>query len=552
MSVCIPTYNAARWIDATIRSVLGQSRGDFELLILDDASTDDTLEIVRRFDDPRIRLLVNETNRGAEAAWNRLLAEATGRFVKLLCCDDLLYPDCLALQAAVLESPAHAAVSIVAGPRDIVDESGAIIVRRRGLHRPGRIDGRTMIGRIVASGRNWIGEPLTVLFRRQLAVQVGGFDDAVPYCIDIDMWCKLMAIGDLYVVPETVGAFRVSRSSWSFRLAGTQAAQDRAFFARLRDTLAPSMPRWRLWLGQARCTRDAFLRQAIYWWLGRKAGNAESDRSRRGLFHRLGQMPWFHHAVHWLGIYALANQALRIFPISRRLPRSQSRIRIRSVAGLALAEEMLAGDAYAGLQKLGPLTTFIDLGCNVGWFPCMLREYEACARPVGLLVDADPTMVEESRWHMAANGIDAECLWGAVGVAAASDDGTTRFHVNPANTSSSLTPFGADHPFPVKGRVQTISVPTVHVADAWRQRHGDRPVSVLKVDVEGAEFDFFRLEGDFVATIVRAIVCEWHAWHGSLDDLTALVEPLGFRLLEVGQQDAQGGVATFVSSRALS
>lgn len=269
ISVCIPTYNAARWIDATIRSVLGQSRGDFELLILDDASTDDTLEIVRRYDDPRIRLLVNETNRGAEASWNRLLAEASGRFVKLLCCDDLLAPGCLAVQAAALDDPAHATVTMVAGPRDVVDENGGIIVRRRGLRRPGRIAGQAMIRRIVASGRNWIGEPLTVLFRRQIAVQAGGFDATVPYCIDVDMWCRLLAAGDLYVVAETVGAFRVSRSSWSFRLAGKQAAQDREFFAGVRTRHAPGMPRWQLWLGQARCTRDAFLRQAVYWWLGR-------------------------------------------------------------------------------------------------------------------------------------------------------------------------------------------------------------------------------------------------------------------------------------------
>jgi FkbM family methyltransferase len=312
------------------------------------------------------------------------------------------------------------------------------------------------------------------------------------------------------------------------------------------------MPRWQVWLGQARCTRDALLRQAIYWWLGRKAGNAESDRSRRGILHWLGRMRWTHHAARWLGAYTLANALLQAFPMRRTLPHSGCRVRIRSVAGLALAEEMLAGQAYAVLKKLGTVQTFIDLGSNTGWFPCLLREYGCSPHPVGLLIDADPAMVEESRWHMAANCIDAECLCGAVGVAAASDDGTTRFHVNPANTSSSLTPFGADHPFPVKGRVRTISVQTVQVADAWRQRHGDLPVSVLKVDVEGAEFDFFRFEGDFVAATVRAIVCEWHAWHGSLDDLTALVEPLGFRLLEVGQQDAHGGVATFVSSRALS
>lgn len=552
ISVCIPAYNAAPWIAGTIESVLAQTRRDFELIILDDCSEDDTLEIVRRYDDPRIRLLVHERNLGAEAAWNRLLEEARGRFVKLLCCDDLIYPTCLELQATALERPEHSAVALVTGPRDIIDDTGAVILRRRGLTQPGRVEGKAMIRRIVASGRNWIGEPLTVLFRRDIAARVGGFNATEPYCIDIDMWCRLLAEGDLYVVPETLGAFRVSKSSWSFRLTGKQAAQDRTFFARVRDQIAPSMPRWQVWLGQARCTRDAFLRQAVYWWLGRDSGAAGGDHSRRGILHRLGRMRWVHYAARWLGIYALANTALRAFPRRRKLPNSGCQVRIRSIAGLALAEEMLTGHSYSVLKRIGPVQTFVDLGSNVGWFPFLLREYDCGQHPVGLLVDADPAMVNESRWHMAANGIDAECLWGAVGVAAGSADGTTRFHVNPANTSSSLTPFGADHPFPVKGRVQTISVPAVNVADAWRQRYGDRPVDVLKVDVEGAEFDFFRLEGRFVAASVGAVICEWHAWHGSLDDLTALVEPLGFRLLEVGQQDSHGGVATFVSSQAVN
>ena len=276
ISVCIPTYNAAPWIAATIESVLSQTRRDFELVILDDCSVDDTLSIVRRYDDPRIRLIVHERNMGAEASWNRLLAEARGRLMKLLCCDDLIYPTCLETQAAILADPAHAGVALVTGPRDIIDDAGAVIVRRRGLAQAGRIGGQTMIRRVVASGRNWIGEPLAVLFRRDVAVALGGFDAAEPYCIDIDMWCRLLGEGDLWVVPETVGAFRVSRSSWSFRLAGRQAAQDRAFFARIRDRLAPSMPRWHVWLGQARCTRDALLRQCVYRVIGASPFRSDS------------------------------------------------------------------------------------------------------------------------------------------------------------------------------------------------------------------------------------------------------------------------------------
>jgi glycosyltransferase involved in cell wall biosynthesis len=276
ISVCIPTYNAAPWIAATIDSVLAQTRRDFELVILDDCSADDTLSIVRQYDDPRIRLLVHERNQGAEASWNRLLAEARGRFMKLLCCDDLIHPTCLEAQAAILEDPTHAGVVLVTGPRDIIDDTGSVILRRRGLTPAGRIDGQTMIRRVVASGRNWIGEPLAVLFRRDIAIALGGFDAAEPYCIDIDMWCRLLSKGDLWVVPETVGAFRVSRSSWSFRLAGKQAAQDRAFFARIRDQLAPSLSRWQLWLGQARCTRDALLRQCVYRVIGSSPFRSDS------------------------------------------------------------------------------------------------------------------------------------------------------------------------------------------------------------------------------------------------------------------------------------
>jgi FkbM family methyltransferase len=271
--------------------------------------------------------------------------------------------------------------------------------------------------------------------------------------------------------------------------------------------------------------------------------------SRRGFLHALGQMPWVHHAVHWLGIYALVNNVLRIVPASRTLPASRCRVRIRSVAGLALAEEMLSGDAYAGLKGLGPVATFVDLGCNVGWFPCMLREYDISAHPIGLLVDADPQMVTEARWHMLTNSIQGECLWGAVGAIAQSSGGATQFHVNPANTSSSLTPFGPDHPYPVKGRVRTIAVPAVAIGIEWRQRFRDQRVDVLKVDVEGAEFEFLRAEGPFLAESVRDIVCEWHAWHGSLHDVVAILDPLGFTLIEVSEQDDKGGVAIFRNSR---
>ena len=271
---------------------------------------------------------------------------------------------------------------------------------------------------------------------------------------------------------------------------------------------------------------------------------------RGGLLYTLGRWRWFHRLVHWLGVYAAANWWLRHRPRTRRLPRGASVVRIRSVAGLALAEEMLDGGAYDCLARIGPVRTFIDLGCNAGWFPCLLREH-GCERPVGLLIDADPAMVEEARWHMAANAIDARCVCGAVGAAADNPGGTTAFHVNPANTSSSLAPFTSEHPFPVKGRVCTIDVPVVCVAEEWRRLFATGTVDVLKVDIEGAEFDLFRQEGQFVARAVRHVICEWHSWRGSLEELRAGLASIDFALIEVCQQDAHGGVALFRNSRDL-
>lgn len=219
-------------------------------------------------------------------------------------------------------------------------------------------------------------------------------------------------------------------------------------------------------------------------------------------------------------------------------------LRIRSVAGLALAEEMLADGAYRSLAGLGPFTTFIDLGCNVGWFPCLLEEYGCGDRLTGIAIDADPAMVREAQWHLETNSIDGCCICGAVGVPGDAAEVVT-FHVNPANTSSSLTPFTAGHPFPVKGRVRLIDVPVVRVAEVWEQHFPGRDVDVMKVDIEGAEFDFFDAEGEFVRHKVRLLICEWHAWHGDLVKLRAKIAPLGLELIEVCQQDDNGGVALF-------
>src|SRR5207248_11536007 len=90
VSVCIPAYNAIRFIDEAVRSVLAQSFGDLELVIVDDASHDGTAEAAESYGDARVRLFRNPTNIGAAANWNRVVSFARRRCVKVLCGDDVL------------------------------------------------------------------------------------------------------------------------------------------------------------------------------------------------------------------------------------------------------------------------------------------------------------------------------------------------------------------------------------------------------------------------------------------------------------------------------
>jgi glycosyltransferase involved in cell wall biosynthesis len=92
----MPTYRGAAHLMATVDSVLKQSYTNFELVIVDDNSTDATRDIIASYKDSRIRSLKNERKLGPQGNWNRALSEARGRYFKLMPQDDLLASNCLA------------------------------------------------------------------------------------------------------------------------------------------------------------------------------------------------------------------------------------------------------------------------------------------------------------------------------------------------------------------------------------------------------------------------------------------------------------------------
>ena len=125
VSVIMPVYNAEQFLDRAIQSILNQTYDKWELLLIDDCSTDNSLKLINKYSDPRIRLLVNETNRGIAQASNRGIEESKGKYIALLDDDDEAIINRLELQVEYMEE--HSDVAILGGRSIDMDEHDKIL-----------------------------------------------------------------------------------------------------------------------------------------------------------------------------------------------------------------------------------------------------------------------------------------------------------------------------------------------------------------------------------------------------------------------------------------
>ncbi|ANY09095.1 glycosyltransferase family 2 protein [Pseudonocardia sp. HH130630-07] len=215
VSVCIPVYDGAAYLAETMRSVLEQTWRDFELVVLDNNSSDRTWEIATSFRDPRIRVERNRETLPQGENWNRAVQLCRAPLIKLVCADDLLHPRCLELQVPPMRD--DPALALVASRRHMIDEQSRVLVPRRGLGGGlvGLHSGSEVARRVIRNGANPIGEPGNVLFRKEQFVTAGGWRSERRFIMDLDLWMRLLQYGDFLGVPETLAAFRIARGSVS-------------------------------------------------------------------------------------------------------------------------------------------------------------------------------------------------------------------------------------------------------------------------------------------------------------------------------------------------
>jgi glycosyltransferase involved in cell wall biosynthesis len=226
VSVVMPVYNAMPHLDEAVESILGQSFGDFEFIILDDASTDGSGERIKDWaaHDPRIRTLSAKSNLGPVGSSNMVARAARAELVARMDADDVSYPDRLHQQMEVLrEHPKAGAVGTLC---DVIDASGAILRRSD----PWRISRRSPFVPFAHGA---------MMYRRSQFERIGGYRDECAFWEDQDLVVRIAGLADVLVIPHSL--YRIRAWTSSTRRASDperlERAIDRMYAAtdRLRD-----------------------------------------------------------------------------------------------------------------------------------------------------------------------------------------------------------------------------------------------------------------------------------------------------------------------------
>lgn len=212
VSVIVPAYNAEQTIVETICSVQAQTFSDFELIVIDDGSTDRTLERLEAAGDSRLRILSHE-NAGACSARNRGIGRATGEYLAFLDADDLWTPDKLQHQVAALE--ARAAAGVAYSWTRFVDQNGRDLYEQRPVFLEGDVYRELLVTNFTCGGSN-------VLVRRQAIEATGGFDVSLRVSQDWEFCVRLAARWPFVVVPRHQILYRQWSGSWTWSISAAQ------------------------------------------------------------------------------------------------------------------------------------------------------------------------------------------------------------------------------------------------------------------------------------------------------------------------------------------
>jgi glycosyltransferase involved in cell wall biosynthesis len=241
VSLFLPSYNYARYIGQAIQSVLDQTYQNWELFIMDDCSSDDSVAVINSFQDSRIRVNLSETNRGAPYHHNQAMLLMRGKYIGAIGADDLFAPDKLAKQVAFLET--HPEIEVLGTYINQIDSVGNFVLGEAQDWFNHALDVNLL--------ENWafqnrICRP-SALYRMDLAERVGEINIELRYNPDFEHWIRCLAHGAKFqILKEPLTYYRVHETNLS--LTGDNAL-------RLTEVVYLTAVHWAKWVEQS----DQFL-----------------------------------------------------------------------------------------------------------------------------------------------------------------------------------------------------------------------------------------------------------------------------------------------------
>lgn len=191
VTVIIPTFNRAKRVCRAVSSVLDQTYTDFEVIVIDDASTDNTIEKLEDFGN-RIQLIRHRENKGVSAARNSGIRKAKGKYIALLDSDDYWMPEKLRVQIDFFND----------NPDVLICQAREIWIRKGKRVNPAKKHLKPSGNIFIPSLKLCLVSPSAVMFKKSLLNEVGIFDEEFPVCEDYDLWLRIAYKYPVYLIEQ--------------------------------------------------------------------------------------------------------------------------------------------------------------------------------------------------------------------------------------------------------------------------------------------------------------------------------------------------------------
>lgn len=243
----------------------------------------------------------------------------------------------------------------------------------------------------------------------------------------------------------------------------------------------------------------------------------------------IDRQSWFHALIRALKVRALVSWFLGICPLTRTYS-SGAQVHVADLESFFLSDEIFQRETYGhALALAGNVRTVADIGCNVGFFCCYLRHYFGRADFQGIGIDANPIILKRTQRNLKLNALDGIKLFhGLVGGIEKNSFQDFYLYASHLGSSQFIQPEAGRT---LKGGWTKIAVPVLKASQLWRMKYGDKPIDLLKIDIEGSEAKLLSTDAALFEQ-TKCLVLEWHKWLVTEDELFPVLQRLGFTYRE--------------------